>query len=71
MQTMFICSNAGSSRSLVLSLGLRDHSLVSNMEIFYSHLHIEVFLPFNSLHYFYTQPTLKGIVSAVTENCLW
>ncbi|KAL3346873.1 hypothetical protein AABB24_025359, partial [Solanum stoloniferum] len=36
-------SNAGSSRSLVLSLGLRDHSL----------------------------PTLKGIVSAVTENCLW
>ncbi|MCD9558784.1 hypothetical protein HAX54_016402 [Datura stramonium] len=36
-------SNAGSSRSLVLSLGLRDHSL----------------------------PTLKGIVSAVTENRLW
>ncbi|KAJ8566983.1 hypothetical protein K7X08_019191 [Anisodus acutangulus] len=36
-------SNAGSSRSLVLSLGLRDHSL----------------------------PTSKGIVSAVTENCLW
>nr|XP_016483808.1 PREDICTED: uncharacterized protein LOC107804426 [Nicotiana tabacum] len=36
-------SSAGSSRSLVLSLGLRDHSL----------------------------PTLKGIVSAVTENCLW
>ncbi|KAJ8546336.1 hypothetical protein K7X08_018919 [Anisodus acutangulus] len=36
-------SNAGSSRSLVLSLGLRDQSL----------------------------PTLKGIVSAVTENCLW
>ncbi|KAK4346299.1 hypothetical protein RND71_032638 [Anisodus tanguticus] len=35
-------SNAGSFRSLVLSLGLRDHSL----------------------------PTLKGIVSAVTENCL-
>ncbi|XP_019252583.1 PREDICTED: uncharacterized protein LOC109231388, partial [Nicotiana attenuata] len=36
-------SSTGSSRSLVLSLGLRDHSL----------------------------PTLKGIVSAVTENCLW
>ncbi|XP_060194214.1 uncharacterized protein LOC132623477 isoform X1 [Lycium barbarum] len=36
-------SNAGSSRSLVLSLGLRDHS----------------------------RPTLKDIVSAVTENCLW
>ncbi|CAN4079236.1 unnamed protein product [Withania somnifera] len=36
-------SNAGSSRSLVLSLGLREHSL----------------------------PTLRGVVSAVTENCLW
>ncbi|VFQ91894.1 unnamed protein product [Cuscuta campestris] len=36
-------SSAGSSRPLVLSLGLKDHSLT----------------------------TLKGIVSAVKENCLW
>lgn len=36
-------SKSGSSRPLVLSLGLKDHSV----------------------------GTLKGIVSAVTENCLW
>ncbi|KAL1824623.1 hypothetical protein DCAR_0312704 [Daucus carota subsp. sativus] len=36
-------SNSGSSRPLILSLGLKDHSL----------------------------GTLKGIVSAVIENCMW
>lgn len=36
IQTFLICSNAGSSRSLVLSLGLRDHSLVSNEDILLS-----------------------------------
>lgn len=66
-----ICSSTGSSRSLVLSLGLRDHSLVGNVKIYYSLLHIKVFLPFDSWSSFSMQPTLKGIVSAVTENCLW